>query len=226
MKQLISLAITQFLIVAVVNAKSPSALAAAAKPVQQSHAGLSESRWVRAPEETAVTTAQDANAWSSARNETEEPVVKISDGTEVEIELANTLSGQEAKVGDVVDFTVLRDVTANGITVFERGASARARVTTAKKAGRWGRAGKLEWVMQDVRAVDGKRITARFTKRYVEQSKGAQVAIGAVATSVLVGPWSLFWGLKKGKPAIIPAGNRYIVFVHGDVDIKGKVPKQ
>ena len=33
---------------------------------------------------------------------------------------------------------------------------------------------------------------------------------------------SLFWGFKKGKPAIVPAGNRYTVFVHGDTKIKGK----
>jgi hypothetical protein len=39
---------------------------------------------------------------------------------------------------------------------------------------------------------------------------------------VLLGPVGLLWGLKKGKPAIIPAGNRYSVFVHGDTKIKGK----
>jgi hypothetical protein len=28
--------------------------------------------------------------------------------------------------------------------------------------------------------------------------------------------------LKKGKPAIIPAGNRYSVFVHGDTIVKSR----
>lgn len=37
-----------------------------------------------------------------------------------------------------------------------------------------------------------------------------------------LGPVGLLWGLKKGKPAVIPAGNRYSVFVHGDTKIKGK----
>ena len=48
------------------------------------------------------------------------------------------------------------------------------------------------------------------------------MAVAAVASTVLIGPLSLLWGLKRGKPAIIPAGNRYSVFVHGDVKIKGK----
>jgi hypothetical protein len=146
--------------------------------------------------------------------------VKVPDGTEIEIELVNTASGQEVKVGDLVDFKVLHPVEMNGVTVFEKDASARARITTAKKAGRWGKAGKLEWAMQDIQAKDGSRVPARFTQRALGDSKGGTVAVAAVATTVLLGPLGLLWGLKKGKPAIIPAGNRYKVFVHGDTTIK------
>ena len=148
--------------------------------------------------------------------------IKVPDGTEIEIQLKNTLSGQEAKVGDIVDFEIVRAVQVKGVTVFERDASARARITTAKKAGRWGKAGKLEWAMQDVQATDGNRVPARFTKRELGDSKGGTVAVAAVATGILLGPFGLLWGLKKGRPAIIPAGNRYFVFVHGDVTVKGK----
>ena len=151
-----------------------------------------------------------------------ETTVKVPDGTEIEVILKNNLSGQEAKLGDIVDFTVVRDVQIDGITIIEKDASARARVTTAKKAGHWGRAGKLEWAMQDVQSVDGNRIPARFSKREVGDSKGSTVAVGAVATTVFLGPAGLLWGLKKGKPAIIPAGNRYSVFVHGDAVVKAK----
>ena len=149
-------------------------------------------------------------------------VVNVPDGTEVEIQLTNNASGEEMKVGDVVDFVVVGPINLNGVTIFEKGAGARARITTAKRAGHWGKAGKLEWAMQDVMATDGNRIPARFTQRHIGDSKGGTVAVAAVATTVLLGPLGLLWGLKKGKPAIIPAGNRYSVFVHGDVKIKGK----
>lgn len=148
--------------------------------------------------------------------------VKVPDGTEIEIQLKNTASGQELKVGDIVDFSVVRPVVVNEVTIIEKDAPARARITTSKRAGRWGRAGKLEWAMQDVQGVDGSRLPARFTKRLVGDSKGNTVAVAAVATTVLLGPFGLLWGLKKGKPAIIPAGNRYSAFVSGDTSVKGK----
>lgn len=148
--------------------------------------------------------------------------VNVPDGTEIEIQLTNNASGEELKVGNIVDFTVVKAVQLNGRTIFEKDAAARARITTAKRAGHWGKAGKLEWAMQDVLATDGNRIPARFTQRQIGDSKGGTVAVAAVATTVLLGPVGLLWGLKKGKPAIIPAGNRYSVFVNGDVKIKGK----
>jgi hypothetical protein len=150
-------------------------------------------------------------------------VISVPDGTEIEIELKTNASGEELKVGDIVDFVVIKPIQVNGVTVFEKDATARARITTAKRAGHWGKAGKLEWAMQDVMAADGNRIPARFTKRHIGDSKGGTVAVAAVATTVLLGPVGLLWGLKKGKPAIIPAGNRYSVFVNGDSKIKGKL---
>ncbi|HKG97387.1 MAG TPA: hypothetical protein VKA97_06225, partial [Pyrinomonadaceae bacterium] len=154
---------------------------------------------------------------------TADEMVNVPDGTEIEIQLTNNASGEELKLGSFVDFVVVRPVQVNGLTIFEKEAGARARITTAKRAGHWGKAGKLEWAMQDVMAVDGNRIPARFTQREIGDSKGGTVAVAAVATTVLLGPVGLLWGLKKGKPAIIPAGNRYKVFVSGDVKIKGKL---
>lgn len=161
-------------------------------------------------------------ATAPANTSAETIEVKVSDGTEIEVELQRTVSGQEVKVGDIVDFTTVHPVQLNGVMIINKGAPARARVTTAKKSGRWGKAGKLEWAMQDVEAVDGSRIPVRFTQRSIGDSKGGTVAVAAVATTVLLGPVGLLWGLKKGKAAIIPAGNRYPVFVHGDTTVKAK----
>lgn len=184
-------------------------------------AALAELKSANVPDPVIVAMVQGYTA-SSASGAVAGPAVavKVPDGTEIEIQLKNTLSGQVAKVGDVVDFTVLRAVQVNGVTIIERDAPARARLSTAKKSGRWGKAGKLEWTMQDVQAVDGNRVSARFTKREVGDSKGGTVAVAALASTLFVGPFSLFWGLKKGRPAVIPAGNRYTVFVQGDTTVK------
>ena len=170
----------------------------------------------------ALPTSQDPKPETVSAPAPVEGMITVPDGTEIEIQLKTQASGEELKVGDIVDFVVVKPVQVNGVTIFEKDATARAKITTAKRAGHWGKAGKLEWAMQDVLAADGNRVPARITKRQDGDSKGGTVAVAAVATTVLLGPVGLLWGLKKGKPAIIPAGNRYSVFVNGDTKIKGK----
>lgn len=178
---------------------------------------LAELKSANVPDEIVLAMVNGPSAVADAGG-----MVGVPDGTEIEIQLINNASGEELKVGNLVDFEVVKPVIINGVTIFEKQAAARARITTAKRAGHWGKAGKLEWAMQDILAVDGNRIPARFTQRQIGDSKGGTVAVAAVATTVLLGPVGLLWGLKKGKPAIIPAGNRYSVFVNGDTKIKGK----
>jgi len=150
--------------------------------------------------------------------------ITVPDGTEVEVELKNNLSGEDAKLGDKVDFTVVRDVQVNGVTVIQKGASATARITAAKKAGHWGKTGKLEWAMNDVQTISGERIPVRFTKALTGGSKGGTVAVAVVATTILLGPVGLLWGLKKGKKAVFPAGNKYSAFSDGISNVKTKTP--
>jgi hypothetical protein len=183
---------------------------------------LAELKAMNVPDSVILAMLKGPSPAASTEAPPADGIVSVPDGTEVEIQLTNNASGEELKVGDVVDFVVVNPIQLNGLTIFEKGASGRARITTAKRAGHWGKAGKLEWAMQDVMAADGNRIPARFTQRQIGDSKGGTVAVAAVATTVFLGPVGLLWGLKKGKPAIIPAGNRYSVFVHGDTKIKGK----
>lgn len=149
--------------------------------------------------------------------------VAVDDGTPVEIELLTVASSETMKAGDVVDFKVVRPVEFKGVTIIEKDAVAKGRITEAKKAGFWGRAGKLEWAMEYVVGIDNSRIPLRFTQRTVGDSKGATVAIGAAATTLLLGPAALLWGLKRGKPVIVSSGNRYYVFVNGNPLVKGQI---
>lgn len=151
--------------------------------------------------------------------------ILIPDGTEIEVQLKNNLSGQDAKEGDIVDLIVVRSVTVNDVEVIAEGAAATARITKAKKAGYWGKSGKLEWAMQDVQTVSNKKIPVRFTKSLSGGSNSGAVAVGAVVTTVLLGPVGLLWGLKKGKKAIIPAGSKFSVFTDKDSTILLKVEK-
>jgi hypothetical protein len=153
--------------------------------------------------------------------------VKIADGTQLEVELASNVSSNTAKEGDIVDFTVVSPVIVNGLTIIEKGAPAKARIAVVKKAGYWGKAGRVGWAMQDVLAADGTRVPLRMESKLTGDSKGGTVATGVVVTSIVFFPAAPFWGFKKGKNAVYPAGKRFPAFVHGDVTVKGKpVEKQ
>lgn len=162
------------------------------------------------------------NITQTTQNTVKEVEVTIPDGTEIEVQLKNNLSGQDEKIGDIVDLVVVRDVVVSGIKVISEGSSATARITNAKKAGYWGKSGKLEWAMQDVQTVGGKRIPSRFTKAISGGSNSGSVAVGAVVTTVLLGPVGLLWGLKKGKKAIIPAGSKFSVYTDKNSMIMAK----
>jgi hypothetical protein len=148
--------------------------------------------------------------------------VKVPDGTPLEIELMTEVSSAKAKEGDIIDFTVVNPVVINGVTVIEKGAPAKARVAGVKKAGYWGKAGRVGWIMQDALGVDGNRISLRMEKKLTGDSKGGTVATATIVTAVVFWPAAPFWGFKKGKNAVFPAGKRFEAFVNGDATVKGK----
>ena len=147
--------------------------------------------------------------------------VSVPDGTSVEVELNETISSEHLKEGTIVDFTVVQPVVVNGVAVIAKGAPAKARVTKAKKAGYWGRSGKLEWAMQNVVGADGSRLALRFAGGEKGSASTGKVATGVAVTAVIFFPAAPLWGFKKGKNAVIPAGQRYQVAVHGDAVVKG-----
>ena len=86
-------------------------------------------------------TFQDPKPETVAATPPAADMVTVPDGTEIEIQLKTNASGEELKIGDIVDFVVVKPVQVNGVTIFEKEAAARARITTAKRAGHWGHAG-------------------------------------------------------------------------------------
>jgi hypothetical protein len=191
-----------------------------------SPAALQELKTANVPEAVMLAMVQaadttSANPSSNATN-AEAVEVKVPDGTPLEIELMSNISSATAKEGDIVDFTIVNPVVVNGVTVIEKGAPAKARIAAVKKAGYWGKAGRIGWTMQDVLAADGNRIALRMEKKLTGDSKGGTVATATIVTAVVFWPAAPFWGFKKGKNAVFPAGKRFEAFVHGDVAVKGK----
>lgn len=148
--------------------------------------------------------------------------IAIPDGTPVEIEVVENVSSEAVQEGTPIDFTVVQPVKINGIEVIARGAPAKGRIVEVKKARHWGRAGKLVWAIQDVHAVDGQRIPLRLSKELEGGGSSGKVAAAVVATAIVFFPAAPLWGLKKGKPAILPAGTRVTSFTQGESAVQAK----
>ncbi len=189
-------------------------------------AALQELKTANVPEAVIMAMVQApvgvaGNSVASSNDAAGSVEVRIPDGTPLEVELMSNLSSATAKEGDIIDFTVVSPVVVNGVTVIEKGAPAKARVAGVKKAGYWGKAGKIGWTMQEVLLVDGNRTPLRMEKKLTGDSKGGTVATATIVTAVVFWPAAPFWGFKKGKNAVFPAGKRFEAFVHGDVKAKG-----
>ncbi|HEV7857848.1 MAG TPA: hypothetical protein VGO91_04295 [Pyrinomonadaceae bacterium] len=195
---------------------------ASATNFDTSPAALQELKTAGVPDVVMMMMVQPAGPSVSSNSDAGGVEVKVADGTQLEVELASNVSSNTAKEGDIVDFTVVSPVVVNGLTIIEKGAPAKARIAAVKKAGYWGKAGRVGWAMQDVLAADGTRIPLRMESKLTGDSKGGTVATGVVVTSIVFFPAAPFWGFKKGKNAVFPAGKRFPAFVHGDVTIKGR----
>src|SRR5688572_7676884 len=76
-------------------------------------------------------------------------VVKVPAGTALEIEATHTVRSVNVRPDDFLSFRVLVPIKIDDVTVIEKDALVTGRVVEAKRGGRWGKAGKLSWIMTD-----------------------------------------------------------------------------
>lgn len=134
----------------------------------------------------------------------------IPDGTRLRVRLDQTLSSATADEGQIVELSVTEPVKIGERTVIPEGARVTGTVTEAQEKRRMGRAGKLDFSLDRVRAVDGEWIPLRYT---VNKKNGES---HAVRTGVITaGVAAVFWPaapvvlLMKGKDTTI---NKGVVF--------------
>ena len=212
-RKLISLLLAAFLSQATSFAQNPVAETSAAKSVQQTQP-VSDT-----PE------VADTSVAKPARRE-----LKIPAGTTLEIEAANTVRSVDMRPNDFLSFRVLVPVKVDGVTLIDKDALVTGRVVESKRGGRWGKAGKLSWIMLDVVAVDLSRVPVQPHQelpggrdRITGISHGGEVAAKTIMMSVFwpLAPVAVISGaFKRGEDAILPEGKRFVVFVQSEVVVK------
>jgi hypothetical protein len=175
--------------------------------------------------------------------------IKLPAGTPIEVESAYMVSSIHVKAGELLSFRVLIPITVDGVVVIEKGALVTARVTLAKRGGRWGKAGRLSWIMQDVIAVDNTRLplapetSVRNPDWILLKPKGknnespmgqgsvkgdshkGEVAVKTVIAAAIfppLAPLALMNGFRRGENAILPEGKRFVVMIRTDSKVADK----
>ena len=212
MRKLISILLTAFVLPATSFAQSPVVETSAGKPLQQAQS---------------VSDTPKASDTSDAKPAQRE--LKIPAGTALEIEAANTVKSVNMRPNDFLTFRVLIPVKVDGVTLIDKDALVTGRVVESKRGGRWGKAGKLSWIMLDVVAVDLSRVPVQPHQelpgghdRIRGISHGGEVAAKTIMMSVFwpLAPLAVISGaFKRGEDAILPEGKRFIVYVQKDTNV-------
>jgi hypothetical protein len=143
--------------------------------------------------------------------------VTIPDGTKIRVRLEQTISSATADQGQGVDLSVTEAVKIGNEVVIPEGARVTGTVTLAQEKRHMGRAGKLDFSIDRVRAADGEWVPLRYT---VNKNNGGS---HAVSTGVLTaGAAVLFWPaapaflLIKGKDVTVNKGVIFETFTDRD----------
>ena len=136
--------------------------------------------------------------------------VVLKEGTELEIKLIEELSSQNSRVGDSVRLKLNENIYVDSTLVLREGTKIKAVVTVAEKRGMLGKAGKLDFSLNSITALNGKEIPLRAVKN----SEGKNRHVGVIAGTLLLSPLFLF---VKGKDVTIDAGKIFTAFVDDDV---------
>ena len=156
--------------------------------------------------------------------------LKIPAGTSLEIEAVHTVQSVNVRPNDYLSFRVLVPIMIDNVTVIERDALVTGRVVEAKRGGRWGKAGKLSWIMMDVVAVDLSRVPVQVSKDSPDNrnrirgiSHGGEVAARAAVLGALFPPAAAIGviggAFKRGGDAVLPEGKRFVIYVQKDTDV-------
>jgi hypothetical protein len=138
--------------------------------------------------------------------------IKVPDATAVRLSLSETLNSATNQEGDPVHFTVIEDVKVGNTVAIPGGATAIGHVVEAEPRRRLGRAGKLNFSLDVVKAPDGTNLRLRASSTKKGDDKTGTVIVG----TVLLSPLFL---IMRGKDVNIPSGTEIMAYVDGDREI-------
>lgn len=139
--------------------------------------------------------------------------VYIPKGTTFDVELVKDASSKTNKTGQAVEVRMVDNLMINGVVIIAKDTIGEATITEARKAGGFGRKGKLTITPTKIKTINNVTIPVTASLEGAGSSDGGAVAV-AVAVSLIGG---LF---MKGSNVNYPAGTNIKVAVEKDTDLQ------
>ncbi len=148
------------------------------------------------------------------------PKMIIPDGTPIDMRLAESVSSTRARVGDVLNFIVVKDVNVGGFTVVQAGTIAHGSIAGVKRRRILGVGDRISLRLDSVILVTGERVGLRASKE-VKGGSRTKLMIGAIILSSLVFiPAAPVFLLTPGRKSTALKSTELIARTDGDTSVK------
>jgi hypothetical protein len=141
--------------------------------------------------------------------------VRLQEATPVTVKIKQEISSKTANVGDPIEFQLSKALYIDSILVIDTNVIITGEVIEAVPAKSLGKAGKLDFIITSVKAVDGQVVQLRAEKNIT----GKKTTGGVIAAAVIINPLFLF---VKGKNVKIETGREFLVYVSKEYEIEVK----
>lgn len=145
--------------------------------------------------------------------------------TSIKAKLLKTISSKESISGEIVPIVTTADVVLNGnILVIPKGTLANARIEKVSRGKRFGRSGYIKLVLDNILAIDGKKVPVKIVSIGDElDKKRLGMAAGASAVGYFImGPLGLVGGaFVKGEDVTLQENTVINLLVDSDTRVNG-----
>jgi len=149
----------------------------------------------------------------------------IPDGTKLRVRLDQTISSSTAEEGQTVELSVTDAVRVGDQVVVPEGARVTGTVTEAHEKRHMGRAGKLDFSIDRVRAADGQWIPLRYTvNKKSGESHATRTGIITAGAAVVFWPAAPVFLLMKGKDVNLNKGMIFETFTDAEHVVASAAP--
>ena len=159
---------------------------------------------------------------------TKQQTITLPRNTRISLELRQLLHSQSAREGDIVRFSVVKDVIVDGKVLVRQGAPAEGKLREVRRRSFFGRSGRIAVDVTGVYAVDGQRVLLEEEVQVFEGDGRTGLSLGlicgiAIAAISLGQPWFVaaasLGALVKGKKVTLPIKSVFQGSVARSIDI-------